>query len=171
MIVDVRVLSGWLLDQITFITHEGLHLGPLGHSDGGNVNTIMSKDFWPAPKGKPEDREGPGPHRRRRRYSERSDDEDFFDYSDYDRSYSSDESDSYNRPTMVIGGRWVDGERRMAVALHGFSYKNITSHGQAFWNEVKFHFAAVDEQAVRHFVPNANPDEITDLMRPRKFPF
>jgi len=40
VIVTVRVYSGWLIDSISFVTRQGMHLGPFGESEGGNFNEI-----------------------------------------------------------------------------------------------------------------------------------
>lgn len=123
IIVGVHIHSGWLVDRMTFITREGVHLGPLGRSDGGNVYEVDVKDFWPsnAPTSN-----GQGSYRRNLP---------FHVDSDY---YDSDDNDDGE------GGR-EDGGMFFAVALHGFSYTNINSKQQTFWNNIRLHFAALDK--------------------------
>ena len=48
----------------------------------------------------------------------------------------------------------VGGPEEVAVALHGFTYVNIKSKGDVFWNKVRLHFSAVNARALKTLNPN-----------------
>ncbi|KAL7053552.1 hypothetical protein AAHC03_027051 [Spirometra sp. Aus1] len=135
VIENVHILHGWLIDQITFVTRTGVHLGPCGLSGGGNVAELSMKDYHsfslytaPSPHLSTNQRSHPFPE------SE----------SVYDRV----ENDNGNLSSPDLSSHSQDRTPPL-IALHGFEYVNIANQGMVFWNNVRFCYSAIDPDSIR----------------------
>ncbi|VDM02044.1 unnamed protein product [Schistocephalus solidus] len=131
VIEGVHIRSGWVIDQITFVTRAGLYLGPCGLSAGGNVVELSMKDprafaLYTAPS----------PRRSRAMIESESDYEEEGDVES-ENSESPALSPHSPHPTPAL------------VALHGFKYVNIANQGLVFWNNVRFCYSAITFDALK----------------------
>ncbi|KAL7053550.1 hypothetical protein AAHC03_027050 [Spirometra sp. Aus1] len=142
VIEDVHIRHGWLIDQVTFVTRAGVHLGPCGLSMGGDVSELRMRDRSSSSSVLPSPRH---------QLLSRSDS--YGDYSD-DSDYSADSPDEQVTNTgdseQAVGS---EPNGPVLTALHGFRYSTIVSHGMKFWNSVQFCYSSIDPLAVRSKLP------------------
>ncbi|VDN31399.1 unnamed protein product, partial [Dibothriocephalus latus] len=145
VIEGVHIRHGWLIDQITFVTRGGVHLGPCGLSMGGNVSELSMKDstcFSPYTA-------EPSPRTSRTWRNRIAYDAAPVDNAD---SESSSSTLSSQDPAPAL------------VALHGFEYVKIANQGMVFWNNVRFCYSALDFDAVKPKMPILpSPDVLASL--------
>ncbi|VDL99616.1 unnamed protein product [Schistocephalus solidus] len=140
VIEDMHIRHGWLIDQVTFVTRGGVHLGPCGLSMGGSVSELHMKDRSSS---------STVPSPRYELLSRLDSSEDYSDDSDY-------EADS-PQPVTSTGDLAQVAESKpeapVLTALHGFCYSTIVSHGMKFWNSVKVCYSCIDPLVFRSKLP------------------